>query len=518
MNPRARLPEANMDIPGYKIEKLIAEGGMADVYLAIQESLDRRVALKLLKRFDKPEQADRFINEGRIIASLYHRNIITIHDIGVVNDKHYISMEYLERGDLETRIGHGITPDAAVELVATIGNCLELVHSKGIVHRDIKPANILFRKDDTPVLTDFGIAKQLNQNTKLTMDGTAMGSPDYLSPEQAACKPLDGRADIYSLGILFYEMLTGEKPYRGESYIEIVMAHIGAPIPSLPEELKRYQPLLEKMIAKDPEKRFASVTEMIAYIDKHFRKKSGKGIWAWISGLFRKAAAPKIPIVASLEKTLEFPAVQDTAGDPRPTARKPHSRWPRVIYRSFLLTGVILVVIGGSVSIVDHSSEEVLAPQTSARPVVPGSVVVDPPVAAAAHTEVPEPLFIPPKTHKPVENKKMVQYLSKARAALDAYKLTLPENDNAYFYYKKVLALEPKNKVAKQGMIEIADRYANLAEREIERYDYARAEQYVQAGLRVNPGHKRLLALDKRTNALKDIPTRLFKKIESVFE
>jgi serine/threonine-protein kinase PpkA len=207
------------------VVRLIAEGGMATVYLAIQESLGRFVALKLLKKFDTPEQSNRFLNEGRIIASLNHQNIITIHDIGVFGDRHYISMEYPEGGDLKARIKGGMPPQAALDLIEGIGSCLDFVHRKGIVHRDIKPGNILFRKDDTPVLTDFGIAKQLEQDTNLTMDGTAIGSPYYLSPEQAECKPLDGRTDIYGLGIVLFEMLMGHKPYKGKSYIEIVMAH-----------------------------------------------------------------------------------------------------------------------------------------------------------------------------------------------------------------------------------------------------------------------------------------------------
>jgi serine/threonine-protein kinase PpkA len=173
--------------------------------------------------FDKPEQSKRFINEGRIIASLNQRNIITIHDIGVMGDRHFIAMEYLEGGDLEAQIQCGMAVEATINLIKTVGDCLDFVHRKGIVHRDIKPANILLRKDGTPTLTDFGIAKQLEQDTKLTMDGTAMGSPDYLSPEQAECKPLDGRTNIYGLGIVFYEMLTGRKPNQGVSYIETVL-------------------------------------------------------------------------------------------------------------------------------------------------------------------------------------------------------------------------------------------------------------------------------------------------------
>ena len=255
-------------IPGYKIEKLIAEGGMAAIYLATQESLNRKVALKILKKFDTPEQSERFINEGKIIASLNHPNIITIHDIGVFEDKHYLSMEYLEGGDLEGRILQGVNPDFALELIKTIGNCLDFIHQRDIVHRDIKPANILFRSDNTPVLTDFGIAKQLQIDTNLTMDGTAMGSPSYLSPEQARNEQLDGRTDIYSLGVVLYQMLTGSRPYYGASFIDTVMEHISAPIPTLPSHLTRYQKLLEKMMAKNPVDRFASASDMVAFIEK----------------------------------------------------------------------------------------------------------------------------------------------------------------------------------------------------------------------------------------------------------
>ena len=193
----------DMNIPGYKIDKLIAEGGMASVYLAEQESLARPVALKLLRKFDNPSQALRFFNEGRIIASLEHRNIITIFDLGVVDERHYLAMEYLQGGDLKQRIHRGMTPSEAFEIVETLGSCLSFVHQQGIIHRDIKPENILFRRDGTVVLTDFGIAKQMESDNTLTMDGTTLGSPHYLSPEQASCKTLDGRADIYSLGHCF---------------------------------------------------------------------------------------------------------------------------------------------------------------------------------------------------------------------------------------------------------------------------------------------------------------------------
>lgn len=553
------LSETELDIPGYKIEKLIAEGGMADVYLAIQKSLNRRVALKLLKKFDKPEQSDRFVNEGKIIASLYHSNIITIHDIGVVNEQHYISMEYLEGGDLETRIGHGIPPDAAVDLIATIGHCLELVHSKGIVHRDIKPANILFRKDDTPVLTDFGIAKQLNQDTSLTMDGTAMGSPDYLSPEQAACKSLDGRADIYSLGILFYEMITGEKPYKGDSYIEIVMAHISAPIPTLPKNLERYQVMFERMTAKDPEERFDSVTEMIAFIDKYIHPKKGNRIWAKIAGFFRNLSSQK-PVVHNMAKTLQFPA-SDLPSDSSEVANSEHFSKPAsrksggamVFFRRTLIVTVTLVLVGGTVWQLGWVPEGVLslriaitedksvpsaeesATGLSTSETTQASLAEDLSTSSSAPVTKQVSLAEGPSTNNPApeveqdtlqerlflldsDDDEVEQYLLKAKTALSAYKLTVPEQDNAYFYYKKVLALAPKNKEARRGKVEIANRYAYLAEREIERYEYTKAKHYVNTGLRVQPGHRRLVVLKQRTNALKDVPKRIYNRIESIFE
>ncbi len=529
------LGATELDIPGYKIEKLIAEGGMADVYLATQESLQRRVALKLLKKFDNPEQSDRFINEGRIIASLYHSNIITIHDIGKVGEQHYISMEYLEGGDLERRIRHGMLPEEAVDIVVVIGSCLELVHSKGIVHRDIKPANILFRKDQTTVLTDFGIAKQLDQDTNLTMDGTAMGSPDYLSPEQAACKQLDGRADIYSLGIVFYEMLMGSKPFKGDSYIETVMKHISAPVPTLPKEMERYQILLERMIAKDANERFASVTEMLTYIEDYLRPAEARGLWAKLMAFIRRRRNKKTEQLTAddhneIDKTVAFSSEGiELAAEDGLQAATGHQATTSLWLRGFKWLSVIAVFTMGTLWVVEQNYDDTLPPQqtqqTQARDssvVVAEKSATEPAVIASnrqVEKDVPaedDRLFLLSTDDE--DESEVELYLTKASSALKAYKLTLPKNDNAYFYYKKVLALQPKNRQAQQGMVKIADRYALLAEREIDRYDYKKAEHYVNTGLRVKPGHKKLVALRERTSPVSDIPRRFYKSIESVFD
>ena len=222
-----------MEIPGYKINRVLGKGGMATVFLATQKSLGRSVVLKITntekEHSDVTENEDsdviigRFINEGRIIASLVHPHIITIFDIGTYNNLLYISMEYVNGGDLKQKIAQTVPPEQALDILIRIGGSLDYAHSKGIIHRDVKPANILFRHDGTPLLTDFGIAKQTQSDLELTSVGLVVGSPHYMSPEQAEGTTLDGRSDIYGLGIIFFEMLTGAKPYEGDSALKIVM-------------------------------------------------------------------------------------------------------------------------------------------------------------------------------------------------------------------------------------------------------------------------------------------------------
>jgi hypothetical protein len=210
-----------------------------------------------------PEFSERFLNEGRLLAALRHNHIMTIYDIGVSDDWHYISMEYVDGGDLRHQIRQGIPPQTALDYVLTLGDCLQAAHEAYIVHRDVKPVNILFRRDGTLLLTDFGIAKHLGDTKDLTATGSMVGSPYYLSPEQALGRPIDGRADIYSLGIVLYEMLTGEKPFEGNSEVEVALKHIEGELPRLPPPLSPFQALLDKMTAKNPDDRFSSAASML---------------------------------------------------------------------------------------------------------------------------------------------------------------------------------------------------------------------------------------------------------------
>ncbi len=225
------------------------------------------MALKVLHNPDSETFSKRFLNEGRTIASLSHPNIITVYDVGIVAGWHYISMEYVECGDLAQRIVEGISASRALTITQAMAICLQFAHDHGVIHRDVKPANILFRTEDCPVLTDFGIAKQFEANTDLTMTGTTMGTPHYMSPEQAIAESVDGRSDIYSLGVILYEMLTGEKPYVGDSVIATLVMHIRTPIPKLPGVYRHYQKLLDRMIAKAPQQRFTNAEEIVDVIE-----------------------------------------------------------------------------------------------------------------------------------------------------------------------------------------------------------------------------------------------------------
>ena len=261
-----------MEIPGYKIQHQVGQGGMATVYLALQESLNRSVVLKILD-INGPIANDtlieRFLSEGRIVATLNHPNIITVFDIGVTEDSLYISMEYIDGGDLKMRMELPISPDTALDYLAKIGSGLDAAHKMGVVHRDIKPANIMFRDENTPLITDFGIAKQTDAaDNDLTSTGLFLGSPNYVIPEQADGIEIDGRADIYSLGCLFYEMLTGSKPYVSATIFDVIIKHKQAPIPVFEEGLTEFQPLLEMMMAKNRDERFNDAAEMVQSIKK----------------------------------------------------------------------------------------------------------------------------------------------------------------------------------------------------------------------------------------------------------
>jgi serine/threonine protein kinase len=190
--------------------------------------------------------------------------VVEIYDYGVHGGFEYLAMEYLPRGDLKARIQRGVSEQEALHYVAQIAAALQVVHEAGLVHRDLKPPNVMLRDNDSVALIDFGLARSMDASTISTQTGVLLGSPYYMSPEQAQGDGLDARSDFYSLGVICYELLTGQKPYVGATAMEVLQQHVSAPLPTLPAELCRYAPFLARLVAKSRGERFANAAEIIA--------------------------------------------------------------------------------------------------------------------------------------------------------------------------------------------------------------------------------------------------------------
>ncbi|HVK99295.1 MAG TPA: protein kinase [Dongiaceae bacterium] len=260
------------NIPGYTVIREIRKGGMATVYLAIQHNLERQVALKIMspQLVNDSAFAERFLREAKITASMTHHNIVPVYDVGHFQDYHYLSMEYLPSGDLKGRIKDGIESELGLRVIYQMVDALNYVHARSYIHRDIKPENILFRADQTAVLTDFGIAKLVDAaQVDATSNGTLVGSPRYMSPEQAKAEKTDYRTDIYSLGAVIYEILAGKQLYYAESPVAVAIKHINDPVPALPARFYHLQPMLEKMLAKDPADRYQNMLEVARALEQH---------------------------------------------------------------------------------------------------------------------------------------------------------------------------------------------------------------------------------------------------------
>lgn len=263
-----------IDIPGYRTLRALGRGGMATVYLAVQESVDREVALKVMSPtlLADPTYGERFLREARIAARLHHPHVVGIHDVGRHGDYFYIAMEYIAGGPVLHEDGKAREVPFTLRVVREMAKALAYANSKSFVHRDVKPDNILLREDGSSALTDFGIARANDSATRMTRTGAVVGTPHYMSPEQARGRSLDGRSDLYSLGIVMYELLVGRVPYHAEDSLAVGIMHITQPVPQLPPEYKALQPTLDLLLAKEPEQRFQDGHAVAAAIEQIERR------------------------------------------------------------------------------------------------------------------------------------------------------------------------------------------------------------------------------------------------------
>lgn len=548
MDPNATPPSGfSVSIPGYTIISELGKGGMATVYLAIQQNFGRKVALKIMSPAlnADPTFSDRFLREARIVAGLSHPHIVQVYDVGEYDNYHYIAMEYHPGGDLQERIAKGIGTEEALRTIKQVALALDAAHAKGYIHRDVKPDNVLFREDGSAVLTDFGIAKPTSKSTRqMTQVGKVIGTPKYMSPEQARGLELDARSDIYALGVVFFEMLTGHVPFDGEDPIAIGIKHIKDPVPLLPAGLSAYQDVLETILAKSVEDRYQSARDFAADLD-HIPLPSNA------------TAALSVRAEGRIGRS-RTPATKTTPG----TAQDP--LWPQPVprqSRALLWSALALagLALAGTAAFFAYPHINPSRPSVTVAGTAIEAPRVNPAAAAAAAPEAapmpaaetgpdPDPtpalLELPGETAVPAMDTpamadgalpatdggdtlaiaeaaavtaeavevaeaaaveeattaRLIQgLLAEAETALGKRQLTRPEGQSALDKYREVLLLDAENTQASAGIRQVAATYVTMAREATDRRELQRADEYLGQARTLAPD---ISGLDRAETAL----------------
>ena len=438
------------EIPGFKIIRNLGAGAMAKVYLAVDEGLDRQVALKVMNESlaHDAEFRDRFINEAKDTAKFNHEGIVKIFTTGVHQNHYFLALEYLEAGTLKDNLkarkqaqgkasgetGHLYGSAEALQLLKSLANALSYAHDKHVVHRDIKPENILFRSDGHAVLSDFGIAKSIDENKNLTMAGFRIGTPAYMSPEQMLGAEVDERSDIYSLGVVFYEILIGHRPYKTNvsEYSELIK-QLDEQVPELPQNLSHLQPLLEKMLAKRPDQRAQSSNELIRLISQI--SQSGDPLYS--------------------DKTVIQSVRKDKSSTPR--------IWQKPIFRWLVPTVAGLSIIFIALTFFMQKTDEV-------------SQIQEQPVDA--------------KTGKLI-----AELLESAQTYMEFEFIVSPPVSNAVENFIKILELQPGNREALSGLKQAELALLGQIEKEIENGNLNTAKSMIELGQHFFPNSENLADL-----------------------
>jgi serine/threonine protein kinase len=260
-------------IRGYRYVRRLASGKMSDLYVAESQQAGTLVALKVARdrqqeENDLDDSFRRFLQEYEIVQRIRSPWVVRLFDLGVSDEHAWLVMEYFSRGDLRRRMRAGLIPREAVSVALSIARALADIHAAGVLHRDLKPGNVMLRDDGSLALIDFGLSKDALLALEITDHGTIFGTPHYMSPEQGHGEPLEPRSDLYSLGVILFEMLTREKPFTAENPMAIIYKHRKEPVPRLPPACCALQPILDRLLAKSPDDRFASASEAAAALQR----------------------------------------------------------------------------------------------------------------------------------------------------------------------------------------------------------------------------------------------------------
>lgn len=384
-----------MQFGAYQIIAPLGEGGMAAVYKAYQPATERHVALKVLPRhFAKDAQfSERFQREAKFVAQLQHPHILPVFDYGQSDDYTYIVMPFIQGGTLTGLLkGQPLSLSYIRQVISQIGDALNYAHAHGLVHRDVKPSNILVDESGNCLLTDFGLARMVEDSVKLTTSGTLMGTPAYMSPEQGAGQEIDARSDIYSLGVVLYEMATGRVPFRAETPLAVVFKHIQDPLPSarsinpaLPEAVEL---VILKALSKSPADRYQTAGEMVRAIQAAIPED--------VPTIFSKASPGKVSLPQDV-KTTTIPVL-------------PHAKTALPVWLCVAMGIMAVILIGGagiilgrgiptvgqspSPTAVAGSALAINVSATPTIPVLPTSTIPMSPTPTASATALPTPITL----------------------------------------------------------------------------------------------------------------------------
>ncbi|MFV1996786.1 MAG: serine/threonine-protein kinase [Acidiferrobacterales bacterium] len=469
---KEKLPE----IPGFRVLRVLGRGGMATVYLGVQQSMEREVAIKIMlpQLLTDPSFGDRFLREARIAAKLAHPHIVAVIDVGVSGDLYYMAMEYHPGGDLKAKIRKGLGQKQSIRIMKEIALALNYAQQSGFVHRDIKPDNILFSRSGSAVLSDFGIARAADGSTQLTATGSVVGTPHYMSPEQAQGKPVDGRSDLYSLGIMFYQMLVGKVPFHGDSALSIGIKHIRDPVPKLPEGLAKYQTFLGKLLAKNPDERWQTGADVVRTLEVLEADKTAAG------GDTLAATA------------ISGEAIQATQVVGTSVTGKPGKKSGLVVTLSILLVAGIGGFIafqkgflGGSTEQPANGQEVVSAQRDSADLPTAGDGVTD----------------------------KVARLILDAQADYAAGRYFEPGSSNANQKFQAVLVIDKDNQSAKEGLRNIGTIYIANAEEAISANQFDQATTALTLAQRADSTNPKLAVVNAELDASKAAYARTQRRV-----